>query len=612
MELVYIWVEKYNLIERQSINFGSEYMFTYEEEKLSSRINNNYVQNFFSIKNPQAKNNKIINITGIVGENGVGKTTLLNLIIEILERKYEMIASELFNEINQLDIRYFAIIKNSDEYFLYNPFNIPVKIDTELIINKQNLKKTILNNRIIVSTVFSGKNFETEKSTLDLSTGFLVSNNIQQYKSKNIKWNLDLLKDQNTHPYIFSTVKIPEELNATLIKNYFKTTEFSVLDSKWNIEKRLVSLKNYNKTDKFKINLLLNVFEVLFEIEKLDKSFKNENDKYNEVIENFINLLLVKIKNTNNNFTDIGSIFDVTLNQLINTQNYISDNNYNIYEEAKLFINNMIQKVNEENIIVESEETLKIPLGNNYIQDFLEIYSILLTRYKDIFTFKWRGLSSGEEVILDLFSRIYYGLNSVKNNASNKTVTIVIDEIENNLHPQWQKEIIYELITFIENINLNQKIQLIISSHSPFILSDLPHSNVILLEKKDGRINKLNSLENYDRTFAGNIYSLYTNNFFIKDSLISKFAITKINNNYQHLLNAHKNEIIDNKESYKKLIDIIGEDLIRTKLKKMLEEKLEINIYDQLINSHNEINALRDELEFIKKNLKESGSKNND
>lgn len=77
-------------------------------------------------------------------------------------------------------------------------------------------------------------------------------------------------------------------------------------------------------------------------------------------------------------------------------------------------------------------------------------------------------------------------------------------------------------------------------------------------------------------------------------------------------MNAHKNEIIDNKESYKKLIDIIGEDLIRTKFKKMLEEKLEINIYDQLINSHNEINALRDELEFIKKNLKESGSKNND
>jgi len=133
MEIVYIWVEKYKSIEYQNLNFGSELLFLFDEDKLIIESNNNYSKNFFSVREHKKNNNEIINITGIVGENGVGKTTLLNLITEILERKYEDLPEKLDANLKKLDVRYFAIIKYLEKYYLYNPFEILIKMDNDLV-----------------------------------------------------------------------------------------------------------------------------------------------------------------------------------------------------------------------------------------------------------------------------------------------------------------------------------------------------------------------------------------------------------------------------------------------------------------------------------------------
>ena len=74
MELVYLWVEKYKNIQKQGFNFSPNFdvKFTpvYEDEKLSEKSElkitpkENPLKDFFG---------KDINVTAIVGENGVGK-----------------------------------------------------------------------------------------------------------------------------------------------------------------------------------------------------------------------------------------------------------------------------------------------------------------------------------------------------------------------------------------------------------------------------------------------------------------------------------------------------------------------------------------------------------
>src|SRR5690349_10405225 len=76
MELLYIWVEKYGGIADVSLNFSNQYRFAFDakENKLTVRSTEFYTSNFFS--------DNITNLTGIIGANGAGKTSVLRYIIE--------------------------------------------------------------------------------------------------------------------------------------------------------------------------------------------------------------------------------------------------------------------------------------------------------------------------------------------------------------------------------------------------------------------------------------------------------------------------------------------------------------------------------------------------
>ncbi|QIR75117.1 AAA family ATPase [Sulfurospirillum diekertiae] len=73
MELVYLWVGKYNNFEKQGFSFNGKYQCIYDETTNQLTITENkYFLNIFP---------KNINITAIVGKNGSGKSNLLHCII---------------------------------------------------------------------------------------------------------------------------------------------------------------------------------------------------------------------------------------------------------------------------------------------------------------------------------------------------------------------------------------------------------------------------------------------------------------------------------------------------------------------------------------------------
>ncbi|WP_278554621.1 AAA family ATPase [Elizabethkingia bruuniana] len=199
-------------------------------------------------------------------------------------------------------------------------------------------------------------------------------------------------------------------------------------------------------------------------------------------------------------------------------------------------------------------------------------------------------ISSGERQLIHSISTILYhmtNLNSVERDSHlNKYnyVNIILDEIELYFHPEFQKLFIKRLVDEINSLRLIdiRGINILIVSHSPFILSDIPKQNVLFLEQ--GKPVSLERFKNTN-TFAANISDLLSDSFFIGDGLIGEFAKTKINETIEWLNSTREEQVkkeksqknkfdklSSEKEYHKKIIEIIDEPIIKSKLVEMYSE----------------------------------------
>tara|TARA_B100001115_G_C15824630_1_gene410447 strand:- start:915 stop:1832 length:918 start_codon:yes stop_codon:yes gene_type:complete len=232
----------------------------------------------------------------------------------------------------------------------------------------------------------------------------------------------------------------------------------------------------------------------------------------------------------------------------------------------------------------------------------------------------FESLSSGEQQLIHSIQSVLYHLNNLNSvfeaNDDRKqynAVNIMYDEIELYFHPEYQRQLLDRLLTAINRLTIKsiKNINIQFSTHSPFILSDIPGSNILCL--KNGTPVKNITL---GKSFAANIHDLLANEFFMKESFMGEHAKKKIEQcilylnyhktikdkkdlinhpNYQQKLTdgAIRNKKIelieitkvkqergydqnffnqDHHLWYKNVIDIIGEPIIKTKLLNMYEE----------------------------------------
>ena len=200
------------------------------------------------------------------------------------------------------------------------------------------------------------------------------------------------------------------------------------------------------------------------------------------------------------------------------------------------------------------------------------------------------SLSSGEKQKVHSVSSIIYhiiNLNSVSDYNrridpesrfhSYNYLNIVLDEIELYYHPEWQRTYINDLLNSIgkineSNISFIKGLNITFLTHSPYILSDIPVTNVLKLD--EGRPHS--SVQEY-QTYGANIYDLLTDSFFLKHYYIGEKARLDI----QKLINTLRSTKKEKIEPYfdeephmlKKRITIISEDFLRTKLLAMYYNK---------------------------------------
>lgn len=286
---------------------------------------------------------------------------------------------------------------------------------------------------------------------------------------------------------------------------------------------------------------------------------------------------------------------------LVRWKNYLRQNYPSIKSVLKIFGNFIIEKQSSnylEDIRIEVDKINTLAefnerLGNECLylstteKDFLDkvekIYakgnSYLVAR---IFDFSYSQslegvsmLSSGELEFLNLFSRLYDAFTPKAENVGIPQI-IILDESEIGLHPAWQLEYVSFIIDFFDGLKkaniLTNSVQIIMATHSPIILSDIPKCCTICLTK-DHTIT-----DEQKETFGNNVFELYRHSFLMTNGLVGKFAQEKIRNfNYDIDSEIEKKEgdcnysISDEKMLNLQIqVDMIGD----VGLKKYLQDKL--------------------------------------
>lgn len=163
------------------------------------------------------------------------------------------------------------------------------------------------------------------------------------------------------------------------------------------------------------------------------------------------------------------------------------------------------------------------------------------------------ALSSGEQQLIHTVQSVIYHINNLQsahlgkgNRAKYSAINIIYDEIELYFHPEYQRRFVNRLLTeftrFYQNGRTNiTSINVMLLTHSPFILSDIPQENILLLEPAN-RTGRTVPKVPASQTFAANINDLLADGFFLTGTLMGEFAEKTIKEAIQRIKNSETTE----------------------------------------------------------------------
>lgn len=222
------------------------------------------------------------------------------------------------------------------------------------------------------------------------------------------------------------------------------------------------------------------------------------------------------------------------------------------------------------------------------------LQTVLVLQYADKTFGKFDHLSSGEKQQIYTISSMVYQLHHLNSAGKGKiqyrNANIIFDEVDLYFHPDYQKKLVDYVLRVVDKLKLEniRNINIMMATHSPFILSDIQKNNILYLENGNDVSNKvaINPL-------GANISDVLSQSFFLKDGFFGDFIKAKLNKMVDDL--SSKKSVKDGKlEQYEKVIMNIGEPLLREHLSMMLIEKM-YNLDD------NKIDSL---MKYLKKNKK--------
>jgi len=618
MELLYIWIKEWGPFKDANINFGGKYIFSYDSDshKLECTDNPSYIENFFNDfpENKIERHVQIKNVTAIVGENGAGKTMLLDFIKRNLVRFWDEESIIIFMESDGKIIVHNNL--GNKNKFQCNNQKVIVKFyskpkSKEFLGGGMRTKtgypklidETDKTNLIFFSNIADLRPEEEYNKLRNISTNYLLKTDKKlEYEKKicnNIKSEIEVHKERDIERQLNFIVvykekkelinfKLPDKIsikprvdyfdgNNKLISNLIdkigEASEFcqfvqefiKQIGSYRNQMSPMEIAKHDKRLNKLKGTLQSNIF--LHVIQELCIHYNTPNRIFWDNLRN--------LKANDLRKPDFKIVILLKRLKRINTK----DVNFNNWISGAIdfisYLNKTIDLEGKEEFMIDIMLPHKTiyPLINNYKKSYLVDGNLL---------FNWRDMSSGEKAFLNIFSR-FHSLSDKQTKAANmklkENLIILIDEGDLYLHPRWQQNLLKNLLDFLtidyvfENQNTNRKIQIILTTNQPIIASDLPKNNIIFMKQSNNNKCEIVTSSDKKETFGANIHYLLADSFFLNDGYIGEFVKQKINRLIELIV---KEDEMPQKDT-KKLIKMIGEPIVKKKLLQMIEYKLNDN-----------------------------------
>jgi len=246
--------------------------------------------------------------------------------------------------------------------------------------------------------------------------------------------------------------------------------------------------------------------------------------------------------------------------------------------------------------------------GHEHIKELIELIpppifqpEIIMREIKGNRVSSFKYLSSGEKQMNYSVSSLLYHLNNLDSIPDKKderiayqNVFAVMEEIELYFHPEMQREYVDYIVKSIVQMKFKRikNVQICFVTHSPFILSDLPDTNILFLDKQ----GKPAGDQAITATFGGNIHELLAKSFFLENALIGEFARGKIKWVIDQVKPSIENVPLENvdHEQVMMIINTIGEEFIREKLREMYYERFDVEPNAKIKQLREQIKQIED------------------
>lgn len=638
MELIYAWVEDFRNIKQTGFSFSDRFKVSYSAEDRELKIEENDGKDgrdkyfdYFKFADP---NSRVTNVSAVVGVNGCGKSNLLELIGYRMKDR----------QINHNDGNSYFFIYSSNNKILLEGF------DPSLI--KSLPKKPFYfsywtNFNLLAYTKATPLQLNSFSLLLNKSylnvTPLEIENNYD-FIPRNYSSSLNVKHiDQISFLRNFSTSTVTNKSNWDMSyphSNLYKNSRSAKVEIVFNTNEKS-SFKNVLKMYP-KNQLILDTLRMM-----RDGDPQKEEPKYafllgflRRAIEGLLaeksidNKVLEKLNKIINEFNSISHLTKYTLPYInlyplqVLTIIYKDHRAYEAIHRMYKYLFSLDNKYFENERIIASIESIDSTfysicqlIDDSHYQNLNGRKDNLL---RNILAVHIQNLSDGERNFLKLFTQLSITTNVIVSEircdvrpteppGDINSIILLLDEPDDTLHPEWKRNLVSELCKYFNSLGgfTAPNIQIIITSHSPFILSDLPSGNVIRLDKYSSENAEKYTDREYEegqcvlvkdkneKYLAANIHELFNDKFFMK-STIGEYARKTLDRVIKEITN--EKHIYTESEYQKTLafINQIAEPLIRQKLRSMLLEKVDRS--QRLTEVRKEI----DRLKKIEKELEKS------